>query len=154
MTRTAPRPVHLQPGLLGVVGVGGVAGTAARYGVNEMVGNLGGWPAATLTVNVLGAFALGLLLETLLRRGEEGPRARRLRLGLGTGLLGGFTTYSALALELATMLGDGGWLRALLYATGSLALGLGAVAAGSAAAGAAHRRRVRRAADGTAGVIV
>jgi CrcB protein len=58
---------------------------------------------ATFAVNLIGAFLLGALLEGLTHRGPDTGRRRLLRLGLGTGLLGGFTTYSTLAVETATL---------------------------------------------------
>lgn len=83
-------------------------------------------------VNVCGAFLLGLLLERLARSGPETARTRRLRLGLGTGVLGGFTTYSALALELHDLLGAVQIGAATAYGLGSVCAGLVACAAGVA----------------------
>src|SRR5699024_11239433 len=54
-------------------------------------------PVGTFLANISGAFLLGLLVESLSRRGADHGRRRDLRLLLGTGLLGGYTTYSALA---------------------------------------------------------
>ena len=93
---------------------------------------------------MLGSFLLGALLETLLRRGAESPRGRVLRLGLGTGVLGGFTTFSALALELERLLAGGQVAMALVYAVASLVLGVLACVAGIALA-------ARRAGDGLHG---
>lgn len=134
-------PAHLRPALVAVVGLGGVVGTALRYGVTTAIGSHGGFPTATLVENVVGAFLLGALLETLLRRGEEGQRGRLLRLGLGTGVLGGFTTFSSLALEVTVLLGDGAWVIAGLYATVSLVLGLLACLLGVWWAARLHARR-------------
>lgn len=71
-----------------------------------------------------GAFLLGLLLERLSRTGPETPRTRLLRLGLGTGVLGGFTTYSALALELHDLLAAAEVGAATVYGVGSVCAGL------------------------------
>lgn len=126
---TAP---HRDPRLLLLVGVGGAAGTFARWAVGETVPVVGGWPLATLTVNLLGSFVLGYLLERLARPGPETVRARRWRLGLGTGVCGGFTTYSSFAVELDRLVSSGATATALGYAVASLVGGVLAVAAGIA----------------------
>jgi CrcB protein len=93
---------------------------------------------------VVGALALGYLLEALTRRGRETVRRRKIRIGIGTGVLGGFTTYSALALQTQQLFGDGlGWL-ALLYVVLTLAGGTAACLGGIALAARADRRRERR----------
>lgn len=132
------RPAHLRPALIGVVALGGAVGTAARYGVAVAVGTSHDVPIATLVVNLSGAFLLGLLLERLIRGGDETGRGRAIRLGLGTGVLGGFTTYSALALEVTTMLNEGRAGTAVVYLAATLVLGL-AAAFGGVALGAGRR---------------
>lgn len=113
-------------------------GTTARYAVSQLLEtpHLRGWagliPWATLLVNVCGAFLLGLLLERLARTGPETPRQQMARLTLGTGVLGGFTTYSALALEVHDLLGGAEFAAALGYGLGSVCAGLLAAAAGVA----------------------
>lgn len=124
------RPLHLRPGLVALVALGGAVGTAGRYGLAHLWPPVDGWPVATLAANLLGAFLLGLLLESLGRRGPEGPLLLRLRLGLGTGVLGGFTTFSSLALETERLLADGRAGVALAYAGGTLVLGYAACLAG------------------------
>ena len=74
-------------------------------------------------INLGGAFLLGLLLESLLRAGAENPRRRTLRLLLGTGFLGGFSTYSALATDTALFLSQGRWSLGLLYPLSTVLLG-------------------------------
>lgn len=124
------------PQLVLVVTVGGAIGTTARYAVTHLIGSrhLTGTapliPWATLLVNVVGAFLLGLLLERLSRAGAETPARQVVRLGLGTGLLGGFTTYSALALELHDLLAGADIAAAVAYGIGSVCAGLVACAAG------------------------
>lgn len=107
---------------LALVWAGGTAGTAARYSIGRVAPHLFGVPVATMGINVLGAFLLGLLLETLSRRDPAtvSPSARLL---LGTGFLGGFTTYSALAVDTVTVLGHGQVGSALSYAFGTLLMG-------------------------------
>lgn len=130
------RPAHLRPHLLALVFVGGAIGTAARASVAVLVPEQAGVPLPTLAVNILGAFLLGVLLEALGRRGPDvGPR-RALRLTLGTGVLGGFTTYSSLTAETGTLSLAGGGGIAAAYAVGSLLLGVLAAWAGIAVAGA------------------
>lgn len=134
------RPHHLEPRLVALVGAGGTLGTAARHLVGEWLPERSGWPVGTLLVNVLGAFLLGALLEALLRRGRESVRGRNLRLALGTGVLGGFTTFSALAVELERLLAERALDTALGYALASTVLGLAACALGVVVAAAGHRR--------------
>ncbi len=133
------RPHHSDPVLVASVAAGGALGSLARYGLSLALRPRGGVPVATLIENVSGAFLLGLLLQLLLRGGHETPRRRWLRLTLGTGVLGGFTTYSALALELHGLLADGRLLVALGYAVATVAGGTAACVGGIALAG-----RVRR----------
>lgn len=85
------------------VALGGGAGAWARYAVGRLVGP-SDFPYATLTVNVLGSFAMGLLAGWLARHAQGGESWRLL---LGVGLLGGFTTFSAFSLELVLMIQRG-----------------------------------------------
>ena len=131
---------HLVSGV--VAGVGG-------YGNSFVVPTVGGVPVAILAINVVGAFLLGMLAEALLRRGDDTGRRRRLRLLLGTGVLGGFTTYSALAADAAVLLAVD-LSRGLLYVGGTLVLGALATFAGIAAGAAMSGRPAadERGADG------
>lgn len=120
---------------LAFVFVGGAAGTALRWLAEQTwPAHDGQWPVGTFLVNVSGAFVLGVLLEVLVRRGaDEGPR-RRVRLAVGTGFCGAFTTYSAFALELS-LLGKGGHIAlAVAYALVSVCVGVTAAWLGVAAA--------------------
>jgi CrcB protein len=118
------RPAYLDARLLAVVFLGGTAGTALRAAVGLLVPSVGGMPLATLGINAVGAFGLGLLLALLARRGpDRGPR-RTMRLLLGTGLLGGFTTYSALAVDTAVLVDGGRIALGVVYALGTLIAGL------------------------------
>jgi CrcB protein len=79
------------------VALGGALGSVARYGAYRMWPSApGGWPVPTFTVNVLGSFAIGLLYMYVASRGASAENARLFWM---TGVLGGFTTYSAFALE-------------------------------------------------------
>jgi CrcB protein len=117
------RPHHLNPLLVLVVGAGGVVGTAGRYGLARWIPTEGGLPVATLTANLVGAFLLGVLLELLVRAGRETPGRRVLRLGIGTGVMGGFTTFSSLALEVEKLFDAGRTWLALTYGLGSVVVG-------------------------------
>ena len=114
-----------------VVFAGGVAGTAVRAALETALpAQPGGWPWATFVINLTGAFLLGLLLETLARRGPDEGARQLLRLGLGTGVMGGYTTYSTFAVETVRLLGAGAVLSGLGYALGTVLLGLAAALAG------------------------
>lgn len=92
---------------LALVFAGGAAGSLARYAVGLVLGTglvADGWPIGTLSVNLVGALLLGALVESLGRLGPDSGRRRDARLLLGTGVLGGFTTYSMFATEVAQML--------------------------------------------------
>lgn len=129
----ADRPGRPTPLLVLAVAAGGALGTTGRYAVSLLLGTAHLLPWATLAVNLTGAFLLGLLLERLARAGAETPRRRLVRLALGTGLLGGLTTYSSLALEVTDLLGAGRPGAAVAYGLGSVCAGLLACAAGVAA---------------------
>lgn len=106
-----------------LVAAGGALGACARYGVGRLVG-AGVWPSATFLVNLAGGLFMGLLAGWLAARGaNEG-----MRLFLGVGVLGGFTTFSAFSLELWLLVEKGAFGMAAGYALGSVvlaALGLG-----------------------------
>lgn len=138
------RQPHLEPRLVLLVAAGGAVGSGARYLLAQVLPVRDGWPFATLTVNVLGAFLLGLLLENLGRRGPETPRARDVRLALGTGALGGLTTFSGLALEVERLIADGSVGTAAAYATTSVVLGVVACLAGVRLASRPATRRPGR----------
>ena len=143
-----PMPRRGAPPLLalaGLVAAGGAAGVLARAGIEQAFPAApGGWPWATFWINVTGSLVLGALLETLVRSGPDHGWRRAVRLGCGTGVLGGFTTYSTFAVE-AVRLAEGGDLgTGLAYALVSVAVGVTAAAAGIVLAGAAHRRRTAR----------
>ena len=115
------------PRLIALVFLGGALGTGARALIEQAAPfERGQWPWSTFTINITGAFLLGLLLETLARREALLGPVHGARALLGTGVLGGFTTYSAVALE-AVRLSPG---RGILYAVATTALGIAAAGAG------------------------
>ncbi|MGV8977756.1 MAG: fluoride efflux transporter FluC [Cellulomonas sp.] len=139
---------HLDPRLAVLVALGGMVGTTGRYLLSTAVPSRGGWPVSTFVANVVGSFLLGALLEALLRRGRESPRRRAVRLGLGTGVLGGFTTFSSLAVELERLLAHDQALTAAVYAVASLTCGLLACVLGIGLAARHGRRHEARGPDG------
>lgn len=139
------RAAHLRLSLILLVGVGGAAGTGARYALTSAVPtSTDGWPTATFVENLLGAFVLGLLLEVLLRRGPETAGTRRLRLGLGTGVLGGFTTFSTLAIEVERLAAAGHVGTGLAYGLASVVLGFGTALLGVVLGARHHAWRTAR----------
>ncbi len=136
----AGRPPHLRPGLVALVAAGGAVGTLARYGLDAALpgGDGGGWPVATTVENLVGALALGLLLGAL-GRGPESPRARAVRLALGTGVLGGFTTFSTLAVEVERSLAAGDGALGVAYGLVSVVVGVAAAALGLVVGGQVRR---------------
>ena len=112
------------------VALGGAFGCCARLGVNQLVHERYGqaFPYATLLINVLGCLAMGFLFFYTLEHISISPT---LRLGIITGVLGGFTTFSAFGIETLLLVEDGKLTHAALYVTLSVALGLCAVFSGA-----------------------
>ena len=114
------------------VGSGGFLGAVLRWGTGVLLARAAaslGLPIATLTVNVVGCFLFGALAgysQTRELFSEE------IRLFLLVGLLGGFTTYSALGFEAFSLLKAQDWTRFAIHVGLHLVLGIGAVAAGYA----------------------
>ena len=113
-----------------LVFLGGGAGAVLRHGVNAASLRWFGpaWPYGTFAVNVAGSLAMGLLIGWLVRRGASND----LRLALATGLLGGFTTFSAFSLDALNLWERGAAAGAAAYVLGTVALSLLAVALGLA----------------------
>ena len=127
-TARRPRPAHLSLASVGLVVVGGMVGTGLRYLITVVTPRWSGVPVATFGINVVGAFLLGVLLELLAERSIDAGWSRRIRLAVGTGGLGGFTTYSALATDTAILAAHPA--QAVGYALGTVMLGAVASAAG------------------------
>ena len=108
------------------VALGGAIGSAARYGVNVWSGRLLGseFPWATLAVNVIGCFAMGLFIELMALKLNVSLETRAF---LTTGILGGFTTFSAFSLDFALLVERKSYGLAGAYAAGSVVLSLAAV---------------------------
>jgi fluoride exporter len=113
-----------------LVASGGAAGAVMRYLIGLQTLRMFGaaWPYGTLAVNIVGGFLMGLLAAVLTLRG--GADQEKLRLLLGVGVLGGFTTFSAYSLEVVQMIERRAWLQAAAYSLGSVVLSVAALFAG------------------------
>jgi fluoride exporter len=111
------------------VAAGGALGASARHLLNIYVPRLlgGAFPWHTLVVNVLGCFIMGALIEAMTLRLIVSNEVRAF---LTTGILGGFTTFSAFSLDFALLIQRGETAQAMGYAIGSVVLSLLAVFAG------------------------
>jgi CrcB protein len=114
-----------------IVFLGGGFGAALRHGVNVAAARLVGtsFPYGTLFINVVGSLAMGLIAEYFALK--AGLPQRRL-LFLTTGILGGFTTFSAFSLDAALLYERGQIANAAIYVTASVVLAIGALFAGMA----------------------
>lgn len=104
----------------GAVALGGAVGASLRFGMLAAL-PYADWPVATFVTNVVGSFILGYLTEALFTGAHP-----RLKLLLGTGLLGGFTTYSTFMVETLHL----PLVGALTYVAATIILGLGAARIG------------------------
>lgn len=109
-----------------LVGLGGALGTMLRYGTGLVIGSKN-FPLATLLINVIGSFVIGIVIAYSLRSESF---AVNWKLFLATGICGGFTTFSAFSFENLQLLQNGKFAMFALYIAGSLLLGLLAVWAG------------------------
>jgi fluoride exporter len=134
----------IDPAVLAVIAVGGIAGSEARFALERWApAGDGAWPAATFVINLSGSFLLGALMVVLT---ELTSPHRLLRPFLGVGVLGGYTTFSTAMVEVPGLVRAGRLPVAIAYLLGTaiaalLAAALGAAAARSTAGGL---RRVRR----------
>ncbi|MFC5369966.1 fluoride efflux transporter FluC [Arcanobacterium bovis] len=126
---------------------GGVCGVLARYGVNLALHTTSTpFPLGIFFINLSGCFTLGFLSQRLAVSAINPATQQHIRLFLGTGVLGGFTTYSALIVDTNLLLANKHPLLALTYPITSVGLGivcagLGVIAARATAKGSARRRR-------------
>lgn len=111
------------------VALGGALGSSARYGVNISAARLIGdeFPWATLIVNVVGCFAMGVITALLQ---TKMPNDENTRLFLTTGVLGGFTTFSAFSLDFFNLLQRGQTPSAMGYLVASVVFSVIAVVVG------------------------
>ena len=113
-----------------LVGVGGFLGANARLVVGRLAGALFDTrlPLGTFAINVSGSFLLGILGTLVAQKMTAGSET--MRLALGVGFLGAFTTFSTFEFEAHALFEDGSWLAATAYIVGSVLVGLVAVRAG------------------------
>ena len=117
-----------------LVGLGGALGSMARYGAGVLVGRLwpGLFPLGTLLINITGSLVLGLLAGLVLGQ----VVSHHWQLIIGTGMMGGYTTFSTASVETVRLVEEGRWRAGLINGLGMLAL-CTAAAAGGFALGAA-----------------
>lgn len=127
--RASPYPsCVITPRVLAWIAFGGIFGSLARFLVSYLWNPVavGGFPTGTLVINVLGCLLIGMVVPVLAGH----PREEHLRPFIVTGVLGGFTTFSAFALETGVMLDQGKLGLAGVYIGTTLLLGLLAVPLG------------------------
>lgn len=114
-----------------LVAIFGAAGAVSRYWVDGRISDLthGQFPWGTFVINVVGAFALGILVAMTTERLLLSPNWR---VALGIGFLGSFTTFSTYAYESVKLAEDGAVGLALVNSVGMVALGMLAAALGLA----------------------
>lgn len=120
--------MSLTPKAAAAVGLGGLAGAGARWGMVEVLPATDVWPWGVLAVNLFGCLVLGYLAAAAWSARAHLPMS----LGLGTGFCGSLTTFSALTVDVAEMARDGDWGYAASYLAVSV---LGGVALALAGAG-------------------
>ena len=109
------------------VATGGAIGSLLRYAAVQLTMRLHSapFPLGTMVVNIIGSFIIGLMMAKFLQHDSESAR-----LFFITGVLGGFTTFSAFSWDALYMLQRGAFTSAAFYIGGSVILSLAAVAAG------------------------
>lgn len=108
------------------VAVGGALGTGMRFALDlAFTTDDGLFPISTLIANIVGSFVLAVVVAELWTPSPPWARA-----GLGAGLLGSFTTFSALAIAAVHLIGTDQWMLALIYVAATMVLGLAAAALG------------------------
>jgi CrcB protein len=120
--------------LILLAGAGGFIGSALRYSVTLIMNGrfTYGFPFATLTVNVLGSFIIGVLIGISINKGagHDFFLTNPWKVFLATGICGGFTTFSAFSVETFRLFDHGESTLALIYIATSVILGLVGVFAG------------------------
>jgi CrcB protein len=112
------------------IGTGSFVGGVLRYLLSQLVQSrfLSTFPFGTLTVNIIGCFLMGLVFGLT----DKGNLTQEWRLFLATGLIGGFTTFSAFSNETVGLLRDGQFWNATAYILASVFIGLTATFLGNA----------------------
>jgi fluoride exporter len=115
--------------MLIAIAVGGGVGALGRHFLSSAVAAILGtaFPWGIFVVNILGGFLMGLIVEMGALKLDY---SLEMRAFLTTGLLGGFTTFSAFSLDASLMIERGDWMGAMFYVAGSALLSIGALFAG------------------------
>jgi CrcB protein len=112
------------------IGIGGTLGCWARYAQSNLVQAVfgRGFPVATLSINVIGSFLMGFLFIVTLERLMIPPSVR---VGVLTGVLGGYTTFSTFEMETLLLAENGEFVKAALYVVLSVVIGFAAAFGGA-----------------------
>lgn len=112
------------------IAIGGILGCWARYAMTNLVQAIYGrdFPYATLSINVLACFLMGFLFVETLERMTISPV---LRIGILTGFIGGFSTFSTFAMETLLLAEQGYAAKSVIYVALSIVLGMTATFAGA-----------------------
>lgn len=129
-----PAPTPSLPRQALLVGAGGAIGTTLRLLLTTWFPTVRSVPVAVSIINITGAFLLGALLEALTRTGPDTGTRRTVRLFVGTGIIGGYTTYSTLAVGVAELLTTDQFWTAAAYGFGTVLIGAAAALLGILAA--------------------
>ncbi|WEV58603.1 CrcB family protein [Bifidobacterium sp. ESL0728] len=124
--------------------IGGACGSLMRLTLSALQPADAAWPFMTMAINLTGAVFLGFITAYMAQLGPDIGLWRVTRLGLGTGLIGGYTTYSTFMLEVAKHIKSGHVGVALSYLLGSIIFGLLCALLGLAIGKAAGKRRIQR----------
>tara|TARA_E500000305_G_scaffold79106_1_gene64892 strand:- start:194 stop:586 length:393 start_codon:yes stop_codon:yes gene_type:complete len=118
--------MQFSPLFIASIALGGAIGAVARHSVSVMMGSImgSGFPWGTLTVNIVGSFLMGALIEISALKLSLSPEMRAL---LVTGFLGAFTTFSTFSLDVATLYERGNLGLTALYIIVSVVVGISAL---------------------------
>ncbi|MDR0920933.1 MAG: CrcB family protein [Lactobacillales bacterium] len=110
-----------------IIGIFGFFGGLARFGLSTVIPKIGGFPLVTCVINLVGCFMFAYLVKNYLvaKKVHE-----RLILGIGTGFIGSFTTFSSCMLDFSLLIQEKNFLFAFIYALVSVVGGLGMVTLG------------------------
>ncbi|MDL9977713.1 fluoride efflux transporter FluC [Microbacterium sp. ASV49] len=126
----AARPDYRRWVYILLVFAGGCVGATLRYVREQAIPEWNGIPIGTMVENVVGAFILGWIIEGLTRGGPDAGGRKKARLLFGIGMMGGFTTYSALAVDSVQLFGTHSVWVGMLYGFATVIVGAGASFAG------------------------